>query len=173
MVKRYTVSVSDELAERIEKMKHKVSPSSVFQAAMEEKITKEEGFQKRLQEDVSMEEVIKRLKREKSEAAKSWHEKGREYGIDSSKYLDYETITTIIQSIPNGYVPEWTPDEILMNENIVGSLAEELEDTFKEFDSEGDTMTGQDGNLTHRGYNFLNGVLDGIQDFWDKVKDKL
>lgn len=172
MTKRYTVSVSDELAEKIEKFKHVISLSNVFQDAMERRVLQEQKFKNQVQED-NMEAIIERLKAEKAETEQDFLNDGREYGIAVAKKLHYATLKNIVDSIPHNYESNWDPADILLNEDKVGGLAENLKEDLQEFESDGYILLHPNGGATESGEAYLRGIIDGIQDFWSEIESKI
>jgi len=164
MVKRYTVSVSDEIAERIDKWKHKISPSEIFREAMVSEIDKREGFQKRIKEDGTMEAVIERLKKEKERSAENFRNQGREEGARWAKAASYEDLV---------YLGNWEYDSEngrdIFSDDFLG---EYFEETFKNHpilkaDFYSDDM------FSDLGEEWMLGWEEGANEVWSAVMEKI
>lgn len=177
MVKRYNVSVSDELAERIDSWKDKISPSAVFQGAMEKAIDSEERFQNRVKGN-DMTAIIERLKQEKQEAEGDYRDQGKGYGLEWAKDARYRDLRRVVSTkieIERFY-DQWGRiggEYIYADDAIVDDGVREA---FNANPILGETseMHGITGHyLSTEASEWLMGFLEGVQAFWDEVEDKL
>jgi hypothetical protein len=164
MVKRTTVSIRDELYEEMKKWQKHFNYSKIFENAVEKAI----NFRKELLEnleDQEMIEAIERLKEEKIEAGGGYRQMGYDDGILWAKEAHYEELLAFLEWEPNrDYVPS--------DETLYG-LRDYIENAM--FD-EDDNLSFSDLKLGARNeFNdaWIAGLVEGINDFWDEVKDKL
>lgn len=178
MAKRVTISVSDDLYEKMQKWKDSLNFSGIFQEAISSRIEKKEkyeNFKQQTKEDLDMDKTIERLKKQKAESQKEFFEAGKKDGYEYAKNMDYDDFQYVLQYE--------TTNELLDRERNVfgydpfkgdGFFEEYLLGTFKD-----DELMGWEE--THPGYYFPNeyfrewesGVKEGIIDFWNEIKDKL
>ena len=185
MVQRYSVSVSDELAEKIEKYKKRLSVSKVFQEAMEERVRKEEEFERRMEEDEELEQVIERLREEKEKLTKDWFDYGAQKGFELAKRLSYKDLMAALELVPIQFRPtkskrktsklyKW--ENIKKREGpegILGMLFTTENSPLNENDLEMMTDSEDKEYLSEEGSLFVRGCIQGIRDFWDHIKDKI
>lgn len=176
---RYSVSVPDELGERIEKWKHKVSPSAVFKDAMGKAIDSEERFENKLKGD-NMEAIIERLKAEKKDAENNYRQDGKEYGLEWAKNAKYKAIRRLLsekEGIEEFFYNYWRVDSdyvfgkekyVIVANDVVEHMKE---DPILREVSEAHGMTGW--YLGNEGSEWFIGFLEGVQAFWDEVEYKL
>jgi hypothetical protein len=172
MVKRYSVSVSDELGEKIDQWKNELSPSTIFQQAMSAEIAKKEGFVKRIKEDQDMESIIERLRQEKKASENKYFEFGKEEGLEWAKAANYEDLVFTVNKDLDDLIGlmrlHWraVPDEGILLElrnYFCGQLYEELELPFDKDNDDLDPFVVE----------WLDGWLEGVQAFWREISDKL
>jgi len=170
MTKKITISIPDELHEKMDQWREAFNFSKIFQDTISEAIKKKENFKKRLKEVTTMEQVIERLKKERNEADKSYSEKGKEDGLEWAKVASYEELL---------YAIKWEP----MNEQpgLIGydpTRDEVLGDYFGDIMEDNESM----GFVEKTYGNFLpnsffaaweEGWVEGIKEFWGEIKDKL
>jgi hypothetical protein len=171
MAKKVTISVPDELHQKMEKWRKTVNFSKVFQEAVSNLIQKKEDFQKRLKVDSNMAEIIERLKREKKEAEEQWFDQGKNDGLEFAKSADYEMLQ---------YALRWeTVKE--MPGNIIGAdptkddtLGDYFTGVFENYDGIGFEETFNNQYMPNRAYcDWETGWKEGVIEFWDEVKNKI
>lgn len=163
MTKKITISVSDELHEKMMKWKDSFNFSKVFQDAISGLIQKKEDFQKRLKGDETMPEIIERLKREKAEAENQWFDTGKNDGIDFAKSTSYEELRHALDYEP--------VKELLERENVVSydpSHDDILGDYFGDMCEE--YSFGFPNNFF---IEWESGWKEGVEEFWKEVKNKI
>ena len=174
MVKRFTVSVPDELAEKIDKWKQEISPSAMFQRAMEEAIEEKEGFAKRITEYETMPEIIERLKREKAEGEKRYYYDGQEAGLAWAKAAPYFKLKYVAQ-LPEGHLKY--PGET-RTKAFDACRDDYLGDYFSERFSDDPLMCPDDKkseveNISGEAEEWLKGWFTAVDAFWKEVSDKI
>lgn len=173
MVRRYSVSVPDAIAERADKWKDSFSPSEIFQRALEDYVLKKETFAKRLEgatED--MEEIIDRLKKQKQETENDYYAEGQQEGLDWAKQLDYsdlqyaaEVFNPFSQKGPLSHLPA----RVIYEDECLG---ETFQSIFE--DHPGLEMQSDIGQVfTKSGEKFIAGWIGGVKAFWDNVSGQL
>ena len=118
-----------------------------------------------------MAEIIERLKKEKAKAETEWFEQGKIDGLEFAKNLDYEDLVyalkwETIKEMPSniiGYNP--TQDEY---------FGEYFSEIFEEYDHLGFEDTAYNNVMPNDLYiEWEAGWKEGVQEFWDEVKDKI
>jgi len=157
MAKKITVSVSDVLHQKIEKWRNSFNLSKMFQDTLSEAIKKKEDFIKRMRRDVDMEQTIERLKKEKAETEKRYHEHGRMDGLRWAQSAHYDDLEQVVNL---------KPEETLTNKSLLKSYFVEIfkNRDWAEFLREG---PGQKRN------NYIEGWKRGVVEFWEEVRDKI
>jgi hypothetical protein len=170
MVKKFTLSVSDDLAEKIEARRDYLGNlSAVFQEAVSEKIARKEARENLIKGDENMEETIERLRREKAEATKDNYEDGVRSGIEWSKNSNYRDLQYMLT-----FDPVATPygDSCYFINDLTGD--DTLGESFQQAFNDDPTMTADEqGILNELAEEWFRGWRQGVQEFWKQVKDKL
>ena len=168
MVKKFNLSVPDDLAQKIEQRRADLgSLSAIFQEAVADKIRKKEEFEQRLQGDAHMNQIIERLKREKAALQSNFGEKGREEGLRWAKAASYRELEYARRFDPTDTEGLYDPtiplhDDLLGHYFIDALEADEL--TNPESDED---------ELNEFAKQWLIGWLGAVADFWSQVEDKL
>ena len=169
MVKKFNLTVSDELAEKIDDQRAKLGNlSALFQEAVSAKIRKQEEFKMRMEKGESMEATIERLKAEKAEAENDYRNAGVKAGLDwakSSSYTDLQYMLGFNPSVGiigfNHYINDLTGDDV---------LGEWFQD---EFDKDCSMTSDEDGRLNDLAEQWFEGWKEGVKIFWAEVEGKL
>lgn len=168
MAKRFSVSVSDSLGERFEVFQDKLSPSTIFQKALESAVDREERFSKNLKDGTDMQTIIERLKREKQEVVGSLYEQGRKDGLDWAKNVDYESLVHAVNFTPPDYHGSML--DFSDRDADEGSLA----NTLYEFLQENPNYHSDSaGCLPEEVVRYVEGFLESVDDFWKEVEPHL
>jgi Arc/MetJ-type ribon-helix-helix transcriptional regulator len=157
MAKRVTVSIPDMLHEKMEKWRESFNLSKMFQDAVMEAIQKKEDFQKRIREDLDLQDIIGRLRQEKARSEGDSFESGRQDGLLWARSAHYDDLM---------YAVTWTDYDIAVKDLILGGFfRDRLKDRqLLKANAEGD------------GESFLiyvKGWKNGIEQFWNEIRDKL
>jgi hypothetical protein len=158
MTKKVTLSVSDELSEKMEKWKDSFNFSGIFQEAITEAIQRKEDFQKRLKEDPKMNEIIERLRKEKAESEKEWFEIGKTEGLEWAKVSSYDELQIVLTA---------DGDEIpmdLLNKNDDVNEEWFQEQVYDYYVLPRDTIADT---------RFQAGFMRGVREFWKEVANKI
>jgi hypothetical protein len=168
MVKKFNLSVPDELAERIEQRREYLgSLSAIFQKAVADKIQKRDEFEQRLEGDEEMVQIIERLKKEKTALQGNYCEKGREEGLKWAKAASYKDLEYARRFNPidkDGLYDPLIPlhDDILGHYFIDALGADGL--TNPEWDED---------ELNEFAKQWLKGWLEAVMGFWTHIEPKL
>ena len=169
MVKKYTVSVSDELGERIDRWKGEISPSATFQAAMEKKIDEKEGFIKRLKEDETMDQIVERLREQKMEAENTSYLSGKEEGLRWAKAASYSDLR---------YAGEVFVRDIdvrsIYGDSVLGDYWREcLNGDHSTKPANEHPVYEYENYFPDAADKWLEGWFDAVDAFWEEVSSKL
>ena len=114
MVKKFSVGIPDELAERLEPFRDKISPTAVFQCAIADAVDREEALQKAraeyLPDQKGMDAIVQRLKVEKENRGKAFYEAGEKEGVAFARVAKYEELKDIIRRIKDEEYDQWVVD---------------------------------------------------------------
>lgn len=162
MARKVTISVPDDLYEKMSQWRDSFNFSRIFQQAITGAIRKRERFRASLKDDLDMSAIVERLKREKKELEKNFREIGKRDSLEWIKTAHFKEIN---------YVLSWKPPKNPCSDETLGdyfSHALKLDRLKKKF------------NLAHAQDNFsefiakyLDGWKEGVQDFWHEVKDRV
>ena len=112
MTKKVTISVPDDLHEKMQEWRDDFNFSAIFQEAVNKAIERKEGFKRRLGEVTTMAQVIERLRKEKAESSLSYFEQGKKDGLEWAMAASYDEIQYALSyNYRTGVDP--THDEIL------------------------------------------------------------
>jgi len=168
MVRRFSVSCSDELGNSLDRYKEKLSPSAIFQSAAEVAVEREERLSKELNKDVDMDAIVERLRQEKKETTKGIYEQGRKDGMRWAKSAHYDDLVSVVKFEPpyeDGQMLDFSGDD---NDCI----ADILKDFFEEY-PQYNTQEDDAGYLHDEAVEYVTGYLEGVGDFWKEVESKL
>lgn len=162
MSKKITISVPDDLYEKMKEWRSSFNFSKVFQNAMINLISTKESFQKRLNEEMDLSAIIERLKKEKLEVETNFLEKGKTEGVEWSKKAHYKDLQ---------YALSWIPGENPFKDERLGDY---LTQTFSKYKRKV-TSTGRMAQSRFNEFteSFVDGWKEGVETFWNEVKDKL
>jgi predicted CopG family antitoxin len=164
MAKKITISVPDELHEKMQEWKKSLNFSRIFQEAVSDLIQKKEDFNRRLKEDPKMSEIIERLRKEKQESETEWFDQGKQDGTDWAKSSHYSEIKEALDfEFENGWP----------NSKAVGEHLEHLRNDTEPEDEYYQLFGDNRWELSESGLKYLEGFKKGILEFWDEIKNKL
>ena len=164
MVKKITISVPDELHEKMMDCKKVFNFSRVFQDAISNLIERREDFQTRLKEDKKMPEIIDRLRREQVESQDKFFQDGKIEGLMWAKSAHFEEIS---------YALNWDIHKKPVDDNLLDYFREYFleSDEHPFFNYETDPYGTEWVNSSM--FAFLQGWREGVVEFWDEIGDKL
>jgi len=162
MTKRVTVSIPDELHEKMEKWKDSLNYSGIFQEAVSEVVDRKERFTADIKEGLDMEELAERFMKEEGEDMKKWEEQGRK---DALLWLKVARRKELMRALK---IWERYDDrnENPLDDSILGEYFKEIMQDH-EFDE-----PERDGWLLHLPDDFerwLDGWTDAVAEAWDEI----
>jgi hypothetical protein len=168
MVKKYNLSVPDDLAAQIEdKRDYLGNLSAIFQEAVAGKIHQKQEFESRLKGDEQMDAVIERLRKEKLETQTDYFEKGRNAGLEWAKAAPYRDLEYARKFDPLDEEGLYDP-RITLHDKVLGDyFLDSLEsDPFAnpEYDED---------ELNPIAVKWLKGWMEAVNEFCRKIVDKL
>jgi len=159
VVKRITISVSDEFSAKMEKVKGRVNVSEEFRKHMTHIMNYHEKLE--TMEGGEMEKIIERLRHQKQADLGYNETRGREKGLEWAMTADYMEIQAAMcvdfDPVTQAFSNDNTEVESI-NDYLADLLGEEV--SLQYFTSE-------------QNKSYYKGWQNGVFDFWDKVKDKI
>lgn len=179
MSKRITLSVRDELYGKMQKWKDSLNFSGIFQEAISSRIKKKEeyeNFKQKTKEDIDMNKVIEKLRKQKEGAYKDYFEKGKKHGFEYAQSMDYVDFQYALQYettnmvMSKDYVIDYNPFYNEDESELKAHMREEFEK-----DRLMDWVDPDARNVIPNEYfcEWEEGFIEGIQEFWNEIKDKL
>jgi len=165
MAKRTTISIPDELYEKMNKWRDHINFSKEFRNHVSNLIEARESFLLKTKGNKKMANTIARLKAEKVESLGDYRQIGRDYGYDWAEEADYVQLRAILDWEPN------TNDDLPQ-----GEARDELREYFHSIYQEDENLDRDDwwyGRNNFLNEQFILGWKEGVDAFWDKVKDHL
>jgi gas vesicle protein len=159
MAKKVTLSVPDDLHEKMDKWRSSINFSKVFQKTINSIISTKEGFNKRLNEDADLSSILSRVKKEKEDIEEKYKQIGKKLGLEWSKAAHYSDLIYALKINPT---KDPTKDERL------GSY-------FNEIISKDPYLKAkkiiEDKNTDI--IKLISGWKESVNEFWHNIKDKL
>ena len=162
MVKRTTISVPDKLYKKMDKWRNSINFSKEFQNHISKLIEKKEELEEI--GDIEMQEIIERLREQKmavTEPVVDYTEMGYEDGFKWAKQAGYDDIQDVLK---------WDPAE----KSYPSTDHDGFVDYFQMVIIEDELMDFEDWNYDRPNEyisDWMNGWKDGVEAFWNKVKD--
>jgi len=195
MAKKFTLSVPDGLAQKIEARRDYLGNlSALFQKAVEEQIFKKEQFDQRLGGDESLEAIIDRLGRERREIEGNLRGQGRQAGMAWAKaasYVELKRATGFSPGVINKYDDKGIKDdyefEIVLD---TGQTPGGLRRHYKAATVDDELLRGYFQELLRTNppvsppaegarpleyfpFSWMKGWCEAVREFWAAVKEKL
>ena len=160
MAKKVTISVPDELYERMKEWRSSMNFSQVFQRSISSMIRKKEALQEKLHEDFDFSSVVERLRREKAEFEANFMEEGKRAGLAWCRTAHYRELQ---------YALAWNPGKNPLKDEHLGDYFSHM---LKKH-SETFSITGRTAQKKFQRFidTFLSGWKEGVEMFWNEVKD--
>ncbi len=147
MTERISISIPDELSERLVAVKEKFNVSAVCQEAIEREVSRQELL---LKGSDKIETVVERLILEKKRYDEPYKERGYKDGYRDAQRMSYDDLMEIIKG-----------EELLYKtEAWLGWLQDQVKELYIEDAALNDDM-------------YLDGWTEGVKAFWEEVKDQL
>jgi hypothetical protein len=159
MTKKVTLSVPDELHEKMDKWRASINFSKVFQKTINSIISKKEDFDKRLAEDADFFNILTRLKKEKEDLEEKYKQIGKKLGLEWSKAAHY---SDLIYALKLNTKTDPTKDERL------GTYFKEIisKDPYLKTKKIIDEKNNDISRL-------ISGWKESVNEFWQNIKDKV
>lgn len=170
---KLTVTIPEELSDRLEKVRDKFVISKVCQVAIDKEVKIQELVLSSITND-----VIERLKLQKSKLVQSSREKGRTEGIKIARYMSYTQLIAILE-FKNLHFFEDVGGYAFPVKDLIGLVTSHLseeEQTFQ-FDESGTLGSFEDymsdlflDIIDTDFYEFFVGFVDGALSFYDSIR---
>ena len=161
MAKRVTISVPDELHEKMNQWRASFNFSKIFQRAVSTMIQKREAFQEQVRGSLDLTAIVTRLRKEKQEIESDYSETGRREGLAWSRWAHYREIQ---------YALAWEPRGHPTRDATLGDYFAEMFKTKPTLKAIGMQGPPEAETLITA---FVGGWQDGVREFWNEVKDRL
>ncbi|HQL00820.1 MAG TPA: hypothetical protein PK090_08605 [Smithellaceae bacterium] len=162
MAKKITLSVPDELYEKMKDWKSSLNFSQVFQSAVSGMILKKEAWTSKVRSEIDLSSIVARLKKEKNDLESNIAEWGKKDGLDWCKTAHYDELQ---------YALSWIPPQNPDRDTELGMYFSEM---FKKYKKR-ITASGRDAQERFSIFSekYIKGWKEGVELFWREVKDKL
>lgn len=161
MAKKVTISVPDDLHQKMSEWRESFNFSKIFQKAVSSMIQRKEEFQTRLRSNIDMAAIAERLRREKLASQTESSELGRKEGVKWARSAHYEELQ---------YALKWLPGENPQRNDVMGDYFSKLFASNRDLQ-----LIAPEGNTGSNEFvrTFLTGWKEGVDAFWNEIKDKL
>lgn len=160
---KITISVPDELYEKMKEWKSSLNFSKVFQNAVSVMIGKKEALTSKIRKEIDLSSVVDRLKKEKIELEFNIIEWGKNDGLEWCKTAHYRQLQ---------YALAWPP--AYKNPDMDEELGDYFSDMFAKYKKQlmvsGQKTQDALGDFSEK---YVKGWKEGVELFWNEVKDKL
>ena len=169
MAKTKTISIPDDLYEKMERWSNSFNYSREFREHISCLIQKKEELQKKVKGGKEMAEIIERLRREKMENIIDYQKEGYEWGVEWAKKAHYQELRSVV---------DWEStdlEDLPYNEDIE-DLKSELKEYFTNYIHEDDFLDSEDwhyGRDNEHIEKFIKGWKGGVEAFWNEVKNEV
>jgi Arc/MetJ-type ribon-helix-helix transcriptional regulator len=161
MSKKITVSVPDELHQKMTEWRESFNFSKIFQKAVATMIQRKEEFRKRLRSNIDMAGIAERLRREKQESQTESSELGKKEGVKWARSAHYKELR---------YALTWLPEEPPQRNEVLGDYFSDLFSAGGELQQIAPENSNESSEFVR---SFLSGWKEGVEAFWDEIKDKI
>jgi hypothetical protein len=168
-MKKFTLSVPDDLAERITKWRPLLGNlSAIFQEALADRINRREAFEARMKGDSDMEAIIERLRIEKAQATADRRSKGADDGLRWAKAASYVDLEYAARRFdPTDSDGRYDPTVPLHDVRLGHYFIDALE-------SDPLTYPGNDEDeLNPFAKEWIKGWVEAVKGFWAEIEGKL
>ncbi len=161
MAKKITVSVPDDLHQKMTEWRESFNFSKIFQKAVSSMIQRKEEFQTRLRSNFDMAAIAERLRREKLASQSESSELGKKEGVAWARSAHYEELQ---------YALRWVPEKAPQCNEVMGEYFSNLFASNRELQ-----LIAPEGNPGSNEFirTFLTGWKEGVEAFWNEIKDKI
>jgi len=167
MAQKITITIPEELFERLEGVKSNFNVSGVCQEAIRQEVNRQELLTK---ENGKMKDVIERLKVEKQDYDTKYRDMGFNDGYEIAKQMHFKELVEMARC--NEEYDKWEVLDPNQEMRVVGQpLNKFLKNVHNRFKQSLKQVRMNDLYVNEEDYR--QGWLDGVKAFWIKVKDKL
>jgi len=145
MTKIISVSLPDELYERVQVVKESINVSGICQEALEKEIE----IQELLKKGTKM-STIEKLRKQKEEHDEVYFDEGKSDGIKDAEDMDYEELLEVVKC-GNG---------IYKTDVYYNRLKDGIEEKSNDDSAFNESM-------------YIDGWIEGVTEFYDEIKDEL
>ncbi len=157
MAQKITLSIPDMLHEKVTEWRSSFNFSKMFQEALTEAIQKKEELQKRFSEEFDMPDIVKRLRQEKMAWENNYYKVGKSQGVRWARLAGYEDLLYVLH-FENTY-------------ELIGHV--EYKSYFQDIYEANDLgKYSSEGGVDHE-RKFMDGWFDGVNSFWNEVKEQI
>lgn len=157
MAQKITLSIPDMLHEKLTEWRSSFNFSKMFQEAVTEAIQKKEELQRRFSEEFDMPDIIKRLREEKLAWENNFYQIGKTNGLRWARSAHYTDLMYVVHC-DNTY-------ELIGHENFKPYF-QKLYETHAL--GEYSPQSGVDHEQ-----KFIDGWFDGVNSFWNEVREEI
>ena len=162
MARKITISVPDELYEKMKSWKSLLNFSRIFQLAVSGIIQKKEALTSKIRNEADLASIVARLRKEKIDHEFNVTEWGRKDGLEWCKTAHYSEIQ---------YALCWTPHQNPARDEHLGEyFFHKFEEYKKRLTATGQTAQDWLNVFSER---YVRGWKESVESFWEEVKDKL
>lgn len=159
---KITISVPDELYEKMQEWKSSLNFSKVFQNAVSGMIRKKEALTSKIRKEMDFSSIVDRLKKEKIDYECNIIEWGKKDGIEWCKTAHYRELQYALT-----WVPYQNPDR---DEELGDYFSHMFEKYKKRIQTTGKKAQDCVNDFSEK---YLKGWKEGVDLFWNEVKDNL
>ncbi|NDY71648.1 hypothetical protein [Desulfobacter hydrogenophilus] len=161
MTQKITLSIPDRLHEKLNEWRSSFNLSKMFQDALSDAIERKEAFSKKLCEEFDMTQIINRLHQEKEQWLKNFYNAGRNRGFGWAQGAHYQDLLYVLACNDTCN----SEQEIVRHSRFKAYFADL-------YDAHGLTRYAQKSGVDHE-KKFLQGWFDGVNAFWNEVREHI
>ncbi|MGB9500060.1 MAG: hypothetical protein ACKVE4_10005 [Dissulfuribacterales bacterium] len=162
MARKVTISVPDELYEKMSKWRSSFNFSKIFQKTIAGMIQSKEEFRQKIKAEFDFSAIIERLRREKLETEINYHEKGKKDALEWLKTAHYKDILYALKWVPN--------DEPARDKKLGDYFSQQLKKLSGLDFAE---IPGQASKVSQIIHKYIDGWQQGVHEFWNTVKEEV
>ena len=163
MTRKITLSIPDRLHEKLNEWRNSFNLSKMFQDALSDAIEKKEAFSKKFCEEFDMTQIIDRLQQEKEQWLKNFYTAGKKRGFGWAQAAPYQDLLYVLDCGDTCNTGQDTGQNIVRHSRFKAYF-EQL------YDAHDLTRYIRQGGGDHE-QKFLEGWFDGVNAFWNEVKE--
>jgi len=164
MTKRVTVSIPDELHEKMEKWKDSLNYSGVFQEAITEVIDRKERFTADIKEGLNMEALAERFMSEEEKDTALWKEQGNKDGI---LWMQKAKRNEVMRALKIWERYNSVGGQNPLEDSILGEYFQNMKEQYEFDDPEYDNYGSF--TLSDDFLNWFIGWTDAVEKAWDEI----